>query len=212
MKNIPFATIERVAKYLRCLKRLDEKKVKVISSKELAEHTKTTPEQVRKDFSYFGRFGKTGTGYDVKKLARKLESILKTQKKWNVAIIGAGALGSALARYPGFKESGYDIKVLFDNDPEKIGKKISGVEVVDIKKFGDTVKKKNIQIAIAAVPKESVNELEEAIAKSSIRGVINFVPVTLNFKTRRKIFIIDVDLAQKLYIMTYLIKRGKGMK
>ena len=212
MKNIPFATIERVARYLRCLKRLGEMKIKVVSSKALAEHTKTTPEQVRKDLSYFGKFGKTGTGYDVKKLSKKLEAILKAQKKWNVCIIGAGALGSALVRYPGFKESGYSIIAMFDNNLEKIGKKISGIEIFDIEKFSEITRKKDIQLAIAAVPKESTEELEDVIAKSTIRGVMNFVPVTLKFKTRRRIAVVDVDLAQKLYIMTYLIKRGKGMK
>ena len=212
MNSIPFATIERIAKYLRCMKRLEEMNIKVVSSKELAEHTKTTPEQVRKDLSYFGKFGKTGMGYDVKKLAKKLESILKAQKKWNVCIVGAGALGSALARYPGFKEAGYHIVAMFDNDPEKIGKKINGTEVFDVKRFEEITTKKDVQIAITAVPKESAEEVEEMIAKSKIKGVMNFVPVTLQCKTRRRISVIDVDLAQKLYIMTYLIKRGKGMK
>jgi NADH/NAD ratio-sensing transcriptional regulator Rex len=78
--------------------------------------------------------------------------------------------------------------------------------------FSEITVKKDIQLAIAAVPKESAGELEDIIAKSKIRGVMNFVPVTLQFKTRRRIAVVDVDLAQKLYIMTYLIKRGKGMK
>ncbi len=212
MKSIPFATIERVAKYLRCLKRLMEMKVKIISSKDLAEHTHTTPEQVRKDLSYFGRFGKTGTGYDVKKLAKKLEVLLKVQRKWNVCIIGAGALGNALARYPGFKVSGYDIVALFDNEPEKIGKKVSNIEIFDVVKFNEITEKKDIQIVIIAVPKSSISEVEQVILKSKVRGVMNFVSVTLNLKARRRIAVIDVDLAQKLYIMTYLIKRGKGMK
>ncbi len=212
MKNVPLATVERVAKYLRCLNRLSEKGIKVVSSKELAEHTRTSPEQVRKDLSYFGRFGKTGTGYDTQKLSRKLEKILKVQRKWNVCIIGAGSLGSALARYQGFKDTGYNVVALFDSDPEKIGEKMGQAEVYDIANFKDVVKKKDIKMAILAVPKESIEEIEELLSKANnIRGILNFVPVTIKLKTRRKVAIIDVDLAQKLYILSYLIKRGREM-
>jgi redox-sensing transcriptional repressor len=206
MKNIPIASVERVAKYIRCLNHLQKKGEEIVSSKKLAEYTKVTPEQVRKDLSYFGKFGKTGTGYNIKKLARRLSSILKGRKDWNVCIIGAGALGTALARYQGFKNAGYNILALFDIDPEKIGRKIGNAEVFDIKKFNSITKKKDIKLAIVAVPSESIEEVETYIAKSQIKGVLNFVPVTLSFNTKRKIATIDVDLAQKLYILSYLTK------
>jgi redox-sensing transcriptional repressor len=206
MKNIPIASVERVAKYIRCLNHLQKKGEEIVSSKKLAEYTKVTPEQVRKDLSYFGKFGKTGTGYNIKKLARRLSNILKGRKTWNVCIIGAGALGTALARYQGFKNAGYNIVALFDNDPEKIGKKIGNAEIFYIKKFNSIIKKKDIKLAIIAVPSESIEEVETYIAKSQIKGVLNFVPVTLNFNTKRKIATIDVDLAQKLYILSYLTK------
>jgi len=209
MKNIPLATVERVAKYLRCLKYLGCKNVKVISSKDLAEHTKVTPEQVRKDFSYFGKFGKTGTGYNVKKLIKKLEKVLKSKSTWNTCIIGAGSLGHALTNYPGFKKSGFNIVALFDNDPEKIGEKISSTKIYDIKKFSQITKKKDIEITIVAVPESAREEIERTISKSKIRGVLNFAPVTLNIKSRRKISTVDVDLSQKLYILSFLMTKGK---
>jgi redox-sensing transcriptional repressor len=204
--DIPFATIERLAIYVRCLRHLKERGVKKISSYEMAENTRTTPEQVRKDLSYFGKFGKTGEGYDVEALLKKLEKILKTKRKWNVAIIGAGSLGTALSKYKGFKEVGYDVKAMFDIDPEKINKKINGIPVYHIEKFGEVVDKENIEIAIVAVPTEAVQDIEEIIAKSKVKGILNFAPVTLNLKTRRKIVVLDVDLTQKLYIISYLIK------
>ncbi len=209
MKNVPIATVERIAKYLRCLKYLKCKNVKIISSKDLAEYTKVTPEQVRKDLSYFGKFGKTGTGYDVNKLARKLEKILKSKTKWNVCIIGAGSLGSALVNYPRFKESGFDIVALFDNDPEKIGNEINHIKVYDVKEFSLITKQKKIEIAVVAVPDTARDDIENVLSKSKIRGVLNFTPVTLSIKTRRRISIIDVDLSQKLYILSYLIIKGK---
>lgn len=204
--QIPFATIERLAVYVRCLRHLKEQSIKKISSFEMAQHTRTTPEQVRKDLSYFGKFGKTGEGYDVENLLKKLEKILKTKRKWNVAIIGAGSLGTALSKYRGFKEVGYDVKAMFDIDPEKINKKINGVPVYHIEKFSEITEKEDIEIAIVAVPVEAVSDVGEVIVKSKIKGILNFVPVTLNLKTRRRIVVLDVDLTQKLYIISYLIK------
>ncbi|MGC8978972.1 redox-sensing transcriptional repressor Rex [Caldisericum sp.] len=204
--QIPFATIERLAIYVRCLRHLKEQGIKKISSFEMAQHTRTTPEQVRKDLSYFGKFGKTGEGYDVENLLKKLEKILRTKRKWNVAIIGAGSLGTALSKYRGFKEVGYDVKAMFDIDPEKINKKINGVPVYHIEKFSEITEKEDIEIAIVAVPVEAVSDVEEVIVKSKIKGILNFVPVTLNLKTRRRIVVLDVDLTQKLYIISYLIK------
>jgi len=204
--NIPYPTIERLALYVRCLRHLKENGVEKISSQELAEHTRTTPEQVRKDLSYFGKFGKTGEGYEVQKLLKKLEKILKTKKKWNVAIIGAGALGTALSRYQGFKDVGYEVVALFDIDPQKINKKINNIPVYHVDKFNEIIDKENIEIAIVTVPLEAVNDVLEVLSKSKIKGVLNFTPMTLNLKTRRKVVILDVDLTQKLYIISYLIK------
>jgi len=207
--DIPFATIERITKYLRCLKRIKNKKIKLVSSQTLAEHTKVTAEQVRKDLAYFGRFGRTGAGYDIEKLAKKLEKILNPKPSWNVCIIGAGALGHALANYPDFKKAGFNVITLFDSDPQKIGDKIGTAKIYDVKKFSTITEKKEIEIAIIATPENAKEEIEQILAKSKIKGIINFTPVTLNIKSRRKIPIIDVDLSQKMYILSFLITKEK---
>jgi len=204
--DIPYATIERLALYARCLRHLKENGVKNVSSYIISAEVKTTPEQVRKDLSYFGKFGKTGEGYNVDKLLKKIEKILKPKRKVNIAIIGVGALGTALARFKGFKEVGYEVKALFDIDPKKIGKQIDGVAVSHIDKFREIVDKEKIEIVILSVPKEVIKDIEDIIVKSKVKGVLNFVPITLQLKTRRKIFVLDVDLTQKLYIISYLIK------
>ncbi len=204
--DIPYATIERLALYARCLRHLKENGVKNVSSYIISAEVRTTPEQVRKDLSYFGKFGKTGEGYNVDKLLKKIEKILKPRRKVNIAIIGVGALGTALARFKGFKEVGYEVKALFDIDPKKIGKQIDGVAVSHIDKFREIVDKEKIEIVILSVPKEVIKDIEDIIVKSKVKGVLNFVPITLQLKTRRKIFVLDVDLTQKLYIISYLIK------
>ncbi len=203
--EIPFATIERLATYLRCLRHLKDEKIKIISSADLATNTKTSPEQVRKDLSYFGRFGKVGTGYYVGKLAKKIEKILKKRKKWNVCIVGAGSLGSALARYGGFKDSGYNVVALFDNNPEKIGTKIGDAEIYDVKLLPEIVNEKKIDILALTVPKHALPGLKELLESSKVKGILNFVPLSLHLKTRRKAAVLDVDLAQKMYILSYLI-------
>ena len=204
--DIPYATIERLALYARCLRHLKENGVKNVSSYIISAEVRTTPEQVRKDLSYFGKFGKTGEGYNVDKLLKKIEKILKPKRKVNIAIIGVGALGTALARFKGFKEVGYEVKALFDIDPKKIDKQIDGVAVSHIDKFREIVDKEKIEIVILSVPKEVIKDIEDIIVKSKVKGVLNFVPITLQLKTRRKIFVLDVDLTQKLYIISYLIK------
>ncbi|MEF3245074.1 MAG: redox-sensing transcriptional repressor Rex [Caldisericaceae bacterium] len=208
--DVPYPTIERLALYVRCLRHLKENGVKTISSKEFASFTRTTPEQVRKDFSYFGKFGKTGEGYDVSKLAKRIDKILKVKRKWSIAIIGAGSLGSALSRYPGFKEVGYEVKALFDIDPEKVGKKISNIPIYHIDSFNEIVNKENIEIAIVAVPISAVEKVSKVLATSKIKGILNFTPMTLNIKTRKRTVIQDVDLTQKLYIISYLMKNRMG--
>jgi redox-sensing transcriptional repressor len=207
--DVPFATVERIAKYLRCLKRIKNKKIKFISSQTLAEHTKVTAEQVRKDLAYFGKFGRTGTGYDVKKLVQKLEKILNPKQNWNACIVGAGALGHALTNYPDFKKAGFNITALFDSDPKKIGNKIGTVKIYDVKKFSVITEKKEIKIAIIATPENAKEEIEQLIAKSKIKGILNFTPATLSIKSRQKITVLDVDLSQKMYILSYLITQKK---
>jgi redox-sensing transcriptional repressor len=206
MMKIPYATLERIATYLRCVKNLQALGVKIISSSDLAKNTRATPEQVRKDLSYFGKFGKTGEGYNLDKLVKKLERILRTKKEWRVCIIGAGSLGSALARYPGFKESGYNIVALFDNNPSKIGKSRGSAKIFDIKNFKEIIETMKIELAILTVPQSAYEDIKELLENSKIKGIINFIPHTLRLKTRRKIPIVNIDLAQKLYILSYLIK------
>ncbi len=156
--------------------------------------------------SYFGKFGKTGSEYDVNNLIKKLERILRTKKERKVCIIGAGSLGSALVRYPGFKESGYNIVALFDNDPFKIGKSRSSAKILDIKNFKEIIENMKIELAILTMPQSAYKDIKGLLENSKIKGIINFIPHTLRLKTRRKIPIVNIDLAQKLYILSYLIK------
>ncbi|VAW41693.1 Redox-sensitive transcriptional regulator (AT-rich DNA-binding protein), partial [hydrothermal vent metagenome] len=124
-QEIPDIVIGRLPIYLRELTRLAEEEGKLnTSSHELGKRLGISSAQIRKDLSHFGEFGKQGTGYHIKYLIEQLLDILNLAKEWDVALVGAGFLGQALAHYHGFHRRGFRISWVFDSDPEKIGKQI----------------------------------------------------------------------------------------
>jgi redox-sensing transcriptional repressor len=123
-EKIPDIIIGRLPVYLRALQRMADNGIKTTSSQELGEHVGISAAQIRKDISQFGEFGKQGTGYSIAYLLDKLREILKVDRLWDVALVGAGDMGHALARYQGFTNRGFHIVMIFDNDKSKVGQKI----------------------------------------------------------------------------------------
>ena len=140
MKKISDSTINRLSKYYRTLGRLIEQKIETISSDEIAEIDGVTAAQVRKDLSLFGTFGKRGLGYQTIDLREQIRKILGLFKEWNVAIVGAGNIGQALVNYEEFRIQGFHIKLLLDSDPNKIGKKVRGLEIRSLKDISRYIK------------------------------------------------------------------------
>src|SRR3970040_1059266 len=122
--KIPDIIIGRLPVYLRALQRMADSGLKTTSSQELGEHVGISAAQIRKDISQFGEFGKQGTGYSIPFLLDKLREILKVDRSWDVAVIGAGDIGHALVNYQGFKNRGFRIVMIFDCDKGKVGQKI----------------------------------------------------------------------------------------
>ena len=158
--KIPEATIKRLSVYARVLRKLGKEGVEIISSDELGERTGGSGAQVRKDLSFFGEFGKTGRGYYVRDLEDCISRILGIDRGWNVALVGVGQLGSALLAYPGFRARGFIISAVFDNDLRKIGKKWENVTVQEMSELGQTIKERDIRIAILAVPAQVCRRLQ----------------------------------------------------
>ena len=134
-KKIPDIIIGRLPLYLRALNRMTTEGAIVTSSKELGDWVGISAAQIRKDISQFGEFGKQGTGYNIEFLSKKLREILNVDRIWDVAIIGAGDIGHGLARYQGFLDRGFRVRLAFDNNPEKISTKIGDIVVQDIAKM-----------------------------------------------------------------------------
>ncbi len=202
--KIPAATILRLSIYHRYLKNLEEDGTDVVSSAELASHTNVNPAQLRKDLSYFGRFGVRGVGYDVSKLSNRIRVILGLEKEWNMALIGAGNIGKALLQHKQFEAQGYRFVAAFDHDPEKIGKKIrQGMVVRPLKNLGRFMRTRGIDLAVMAVSTRHAQEVVEQVVEAGIKGVLNFAPVRL--KVPGDVAVQNVDFTVLLDTLTYAL-------
>ncbi len=202
-KKIPETTISRLFVYLRELTELAKVKIRTISSAELGERTNLSDAQVRKDLGYFGQFGVSGSGYSVNDLIPVLEKILGKDKTWNVALIGAGHMGSALLAYAGFSRHGLDLVAAFDTDISKIGKKYEGITIQDINELETAVVAQKISIAIIAVSAVAAQEVAETLARAGVKCILNFAPVSLNVPEDVKVK--DVDLSRELETLSYFL-------
>jgi len=202
--NVPQVAVPRMARYLRLLQRLQEEGVSRISSRQMADRLSVNAAQIRKDLSYFGEFGVRGVGYDVAYLISRLSSSLGIDREWKMVIIGAGQLGSALARYRGFREEGFDSIAIFDSDPKVIGKKVANHIVRPISEFVPFVRENQVQIAVIAVTAESAAEVANLAVEGGVKGILNFAPVQL--KVDPGIFVNQLDLSTELMLLTYHLR------
>ena len=202
--KIPDATIGRLSLYSRYLKEADEKGITTISSQHIAKATGVTPAQVRKDLAYFGEFGTRGVGYNSRELFNYIMKILGLDKRWSIAIIGAGNLGRALSQYKGFQQRGFDVICIFDNDPKKIGKKLANIDIYSLDMLEEKVKELDIDLGIIAVPALAAQDVADKLVSVGIRGIINFAPV--NITVTENIILRRVDLAAQLEYLTYYLE------
>ena len=174
--DIPAVVIERLPIYYRLLSRLEADGRTVISSQELGDELSVTPAQIRKDLSYFGRFGKQGRGYSVSRLAEELKLILGLDSRWRLAVVGLGRLGRAISSYPGFDQQGFDIVARFDSDPAIIGTELDGQTIRDVANLEHDLRRDRIDIGIVAVPAEAAQEVVDALVAAGIGAILNYAP------------------------------------
>jgi redox-sensing transcriptional repressor len=203
-KKIPPATVKRLPVYLQCLDLIDSDSIG-ISSKNLAELAKVNDAQVRRDLSYLGTLGTRGVGYDIKTLRNQLQLELGLVEGWSAVIVGVGNLGSALAHYGGFKDKGFGVVGLFDDDPKKINSQVAGLVVTPLSKMEEYCKKYNVAIGIIATPGEYAQGVADLLINCGVRSILNFAPVLL--KNVKDVQIRSVDLSQELQILSYYLDR-----
>lgn len=199
-KSVPDPTLLRICRYLRILERHGEP---TISSAAIAEAAGVNAAQVRKDLSFFGEFGQPGVGYDVKQLLSSLKKMMGLDREREVIVIGAGALGSALINYPGFENRGFRIVGVFDNNPAKIGHRLRGYEVMPIDRLSEVISEHNVSIGIIAVPRQSAQDVADALIEAGVYGIVNFAPVTL--KVPDGVVVRSVDLTLQLETLAFYL-------
>jgi redox-sensing transcriptional repressor len=203
--NVPQVAVPRLARYLRLLNRLEKEGVTRISSRELADRLGANAAQIRKDLSYFGEFGVRGVGYDVKYLIGELSRCLGVDQQWRMVIVGAGQLGTALARYRGFRDEGFSCVGLFDRAAGAIGKRVNGLVIRPIEELVDFVRDNRVQIAVIAVTADSAAEVAQLAVEGGIKGILNFAPVRL--PQNPGVFIHQLDLSNELMVVSFYLSQ-----
>jgi redox-sensing transcriptional repressor len=164
----------RLSRYLQVLTQARKMGKQRISSQEIAEYTNINATQIRRDLSAFGKFGKRGVGYNIDSLLGEIRKILRTQGQHNIALIGAGRLGQAIASSPIFAEHGINIAAVFDKDPAKIGDAIGNVVVSEYSGLADAVRDKNIIVGVLAVPASSAQFAATDLVAAGVKIIFNY--------------------------------------
>ena len=203
--QIPDVVIGRLPIYLLKLNQLLRDGQKVVSSSQLAEMIGIPATQIRKDLSWFGGFGKQGSGYDVIHLLDQLNTILNLNRIWQVVLVGAGNLGMAVVEYDGFRRKGFEICAVFDNEPDRIGAKVGHLVVEDVEDLETYIKEHKVLIAALAVPASAAPAVANQLVSAGIKAILNYAPVTLRLP--EDVVVSYVDPVLSLQKMTYYLPR-----
>jgi redox-sensing transcriptional repressor len=202
--EIPEVVIDRLPVYFRLLSGLQARGIGVVSSQELGDALGVTPAQIRKDLSYFGRFGKQGRGYSVDRLAEELRLILGLDRRWKVVLVGAGRLGRAVASYRGFEPQGFDIIATYDVNPETQSP-INDLEIRDVTRLEDDLRANPVDIGIVAVPGNEAQAVIDRLVAGGVTAILNYAPIAAQVPPHVEVRQIDPVLA--LQGMTYHLRR-----
>ena len=203
MRRIADSTVRRLSLYLRFLEESAQRGLVTISSDELARRGGTTSAQVRKDLSFFGSFGKRGLGYSVPELTDSLREILGLRREWQVIIVGAGKIGTALAQYKGFRQRGFRVSAVYDRDPKKIGTKWDSLTVRDMVSIERDVSKEKPDIAVLTTPAEEAQGVVDMLVRAGIRAVLNFAPIQLHVPP--EVTLKNVNMAMELEGLSFAL-------
>jgi redox-sensing transcriptional repressor len=195
VKKISESAVRRLSLYLRLL-RVVAGKQELISSQELAERSGATSAQVRKDLSLFGSFGQRGRGYEVHELIETLEGILGLGRRWRVAIVGVGKLGSALLGYRELGQRGFDV-----------GESLSGLDVSGIESLERVIREREVEIGIITTPPEAATDVADRLARAGVSAILNFAPVKIG--GNEGTVVRTMDLALELEGLTFALTSSR---
>jgi redox-sensing transcriptional repressor len=202
-EKISEAVVRRLPIYLRYLSHLQQMGVTTVSSQQMGKTLDINPAQIRKDLAAFGDFGKKGIGYDVNYLIEKIRQILKLDQEIHVALVGAGHLGHAISNYNAYLQDNMRIVAIFDADPNKLGKQIAGITIQPLDELKQTVRDKQIRLAIITVPASAAQSVADQLIDAGIEGILNFAPITI--RTDKDVRIDYADVTSSLQSLAYYL-------
>ena len=202
--GVPQVVVLRLPQYVRALGELLKRNISVVSSQQLGTQLQMTPAQIRKDLSYFGRFGKQGRGYPVDYLLGALRQVLGLERTWNSCLVGVGRLGRAIVNYPGFTPEGFNIVAVFDTASGEVGESIGPMVVQPIGDLDATIRERGIRIGIVAVPVTQAQNVIDQLVKCGVKAILNYAPIGPQVPDGVRVRNIDPILA--LQSMTYYLK------
>ena len=205
--EIPDVVVRRLPIYLRALDALTAHGVASVNSEELAAAIGVTAAQIRRDLSYFGRFGKQGKGYDIHLLTGEIHRILKLDRSWNVALVGYGNLGQAIVHYGGFVPTTFNIAAIFDRN-DTVGQIVNGIEVNDSRDIATVVRELGIRIGIIAVPEVSAQQIADQLIEGGVSAIVTYAPIVI--KAPEHVTVREVDPIGAMQSMTYYIDDSVG--
>jgi redox-sensing transcriptional repressor len=191
----------RLSRYLQVLTQAKKMGKERISSQEMSDYTNINATQIRRDLSAFGKFGKRGVGYNIDSLLGEIRKILRTQGQHNIALVGAGRLGQAIASSSIFGEHGINIAAVFDRDPEVIGRRAGRTDVQPYSELKDTVRDKNIIAGVLAVPAGSAQTVADDLVSAGVRIIFNYSEALLDVPAEVQVHTSNpaVELLHALY-------------
>ena len=208
-RRIPQGVVERLPAYLNVLLHLREDGCETVSSARLSELAEVNAAQIRRDLAYFGQFGKRGVGYDISLLTDQIQHILGSDHVQRIAIVGAGNLGSALARYDGLRSRGFTVAAVFDSDSRKIGRRVGDLIVRDIAELERVVAEQGIRFGVIAVPSESAQAVADRLCKAGIRVIVNYSTAFVDVP--HEVTLHNTDPVRELLHTLYYLSRAEGM-
>jgi redox-sensing transcriptional repressor len=203
---VPDIVIGRLPIYLRALTHLLEEGLTITSSQQLGQRLGISSAQIRKDLAHFGEFGKQGLGYEIAHLREALRSILRVDRTWDMAVVGAGDLGRAIAQYGGFEGRGFRVACVFDSDPAIIGRRLGGFQIEDVAVLPERVQALGIKAAIIAVPAAAAQAVVDGLVRAGVQAILNYAPITVTAPPHVRVQYIDPLV--HLQRMTYYLGDG----
>jgi redox-sensing transcriptional repressor len=209
MARISESTVRRLSQYYRVLQEVEAEGRRLVSSHRLGEREGITSAQVRKDLSMFGSFGRRGLGYKVAHLREEICNILGLDRRWRVALVGAGHIGSALVDYRGFAELGFDIVTIYDRDPDRIGRRLGELEVRDVAELS-RVSPGTYDMGVIATPLRAAQDVADLLVAAGVRGILNFAPRMLLVPESVKLR--TMDMAVEFESLSFELSRDRSRR